>query len=280
MNLLDANGITINYSLEGPPDAQTIVLINGLADDLSTWSAQLPPLLAAGYRVLTFDNRGVGNSSKPIAPYSASLFAADTKALVAALDISKFHLMGVSMGGMIAQEYALAYPSDLISLTLACTYAAPGPFCSRMFSMWADMAVSSDNGQSLVARDTMLWCFTPEFFTKRGDEAEAIEKAYEEEGMSVDAYLSQLSVARDFDTRDRLHRLGDGDGPTGLKEQFKVMVLAGVEDILIPTRLSRELWELIPGAEWWTVRGGHGCLWEFQESFNEAFMDFLRRSEG
>ncbi|MCJ1245076.1 hypothetical protein MMC30_002277 [Trapelia coarctata] len=279
MPLLQANDIIINYSLQGPSNGETIVLINGLADDLATWSAQLPPLLAAGHRVLTFDNRGIGKTSKPIARYSASLLVADTKALVTALGISKFNLMGVSMGGMIAQEYALTYPSDLISLTLACTYAAPGPFCSKMFTMWKNMALSSDNGMALVTTDTLLWCFTPEFFTKRGEEVREIEKAYEEGGMSADVYLSQLAAVREFDTRDKLFRLGDGDGPKGMKEEFKVLVLAGEQDILIPTSLSRELWEMIPGAEWRTVKGGHGCMWEFPESFNEAFLEFLQRSK-
>lgn len=280
MSLLQANGITIHYFLKGDPHAETIVLINGLADDLSTWSAQLPPLLSAGYRILTFDNRGVGKTSKPTAPYSASLLAADTKALVTALGISKFHLMGVSMGGMIAQEYALAYPADLLSLTLASTYAAPGPFCSKMFSMWQDMAVSSDKGLGHVATDTLLWCFTPEFFTERGDEVREIEKAYKEGEMTVDAYMSQLSVITEFDARDKVFSLGAGDGPKGRKEEFRVLVLAGEQDILIPTGLSRDLWKAIPGAEWGTVKGGHGCMWEYPESFNEVFLDFVQRSKG
>ena len=116
------------------------MLVNGLADDLETWTGQVPALLEAGYRVLSFDNRGIGLSDKPLGPYTTAMLAADAKALVDQLQVTDFHLLGVSMGGMIAQEYALAYPDDLLSVTLACTYAAPGPFCSRMFSLWADMA--------------------------------------------------------------------------------------------------------------------------------------------
>ena len=139
MPTVSVNGIDINYSLEGD-GGRTIVLVNGLADDLNTWELQMADLLAAGYRVLRFDNRGVGLSSTPPGPYTSRLLADDAKALVDQLELSGFHLMGVSMGGMIAQEYALAYPDDLATVTLACTYAAPGPFCSRMFSMWHDMA--------------------------------------------------------------------------------------------------------------------------------------------
>src|SRR5439155_27061703 len=91
--------------------------------------------------------------------------------LVDALGITRFHLMGVSMGGMIAQNYALAHPDDLASLTLACTYAAPGPFCGRMFAMWGDLAPVL--GVPFVMRDVLLWAFTLEFFrTRAADLAE------------------------------------------------------------------------------------------------------------
>src|SRR5713226_8108292 len=151
------NGIEINYRLAGAGD-ETIVLVNGLADDLETWGFQEPDLTDAGYRLLLFDNRGIGRSGKPAGPYSSRMLADDAKALVDHLGITGFHLLGVSMGGMIVQEYALAYPDDLKSLTLACTYAAPGPFCSRMFAMWADAAPVL--GIPFVLRDVMLWAFT------------------------------------------------------------------------------------------------------------------------
>ena len=142
MPVAKVNDIDVNYKLEGDGE-ETIVLINGLADDLETWVLQMDDFLAAGYRVLRFDNRGIGASSKPAGPYSSRMLADDAKALVDSLGITDFHLMGVSMGGMIAQEYALAYGGDLRSATFGCTYAAPGPFCSRMFAMWAAWRRSS-----------------------------------------------------------------------------------------------------------------------------------------
>src|SRR6202007_2102292 len=168
------NGIELNYRLEGD-GKETIVLINGLADDLTTWELQVAEFLAAGYRVLRFDNRGVGASAKPAGPYSSRLLADDAKALVDSLGVTDFHLMGVSMGGMIAQEYALSYPGDLRSVTLGCTYAAPGPFCSRMFAMWADMAPVL--GIPFVMRDVTLWAFTVPFFEQRTAELEEFETA-------------------------------------------------------------------------------------------------------
>src|SRR2546421_457746 len=158
MPTASVNGIDINYRLDGDGE-RTVVLVNGLADDLETWVLQMEDLLGAGYRVLRFDNRGVGRSSAPAGPYTTKLFAEDAKALVDELGLRDFHLVGVSMGGMIAQEYAIAYGGDLRSLTLGCTYAEPGPFCSRMFAMWADMA--PELGIPFVMRDVTLRAVTP-----------------------------------------------------------------------------------------------------------------------
>jgi 3-oxoadipate enol-lactonase len=255
--------IEINYRLEGD-GAETIVLINGLADDLETWSLQMGDLLAAGYRVLRFDNRGIGASSKPAGPYSSQMLAHDAKALVDELGITDFHLMGVSMGGMIAQEYALAYGSDLRSVTFGCTYAAPGPFCSRMFSMWADMAPVL--GVSFIMRDVSLWAFTAGFFEQRGAEAAEFETAMRYMDQPVHAYLAQLAVIQDHDATGRLSQI-----------TTPALVLAGEEDILIPVSLSRRLHEGVPGSAWATTMGGHACLWEHPAPFNETFLEFVRQ---
>jgi 3-oxoadipate enol-lactonase len=261
MPLVSANGIDINYRDEGT-GRETIVLVNGLSDDLETWSYQVPAFLEAGYRVIRFDNRGVGESSKPAGPYTTQMFAQDTKALVDHLNLEPFHMVGISMGGMIAQEYALAYPQDLRSVTLACTYAAPGPFCSRMYSMWADQAPVL--GVPAVMRDVVLWCFTLEFFEARPDELAAIETAMNFMNQPVPAYLAQIESIRLHDTIDRLPGI-----------RVPTLVLAGAADILIPVDLSLRLHELIPDSTWATTKGGHACIWEFPQEFNETVLNYL-----
>jgi 3-oxoadipate enol-lactonase len=258
--------IEINYQLEGDGD-ETIVLINGLADDLETWVLQIDDLVGAGYRVLRFDNRGVGKTSAPPGPYTSRMLADDAKGLVDQLGLSNFHLMGVSMGGMIAQEYALAYQDDLKSLTLACTYAAPGPFCSRMFSMWADMA--RPLGVPFIMRDVTLWAFTVPFFEEREEEAKEFEAEMAAMPMPVEAYLAQLNVIQKHDTTGRLDSI-----------RVPTLVLAGEEDILIPVRLSKRLQESIPSAAWATSKGGHACMWEHPQEFNATFLGFVNEHRG
>jgi 3-oxoadipate enol-lactonase len=263
MPVVTINDLTIHYQLEGDGD-ETIVLINGLADDLQTWVFQMADFLAAGYRVLRFDNRGIGASSKPAGPYSSRMLADDAKALVDSLGITDFHLMGVSMGGMIAQEYALAYGADLRSVTFGCTYAAPGPFCSRLFAMWADLAPVL--GVPFVMRDVTLWAFTVDFFEQREAELAEFEQAMRYLDQPVHAYLAQLAVIQRHDTTSRLGELA-----------LPALVLAGERDILIPVTLSRRLADGVAGAEFVTTPGGHACLWEHPTEFNQAFLKFLQR---
>jgi 3-oxoadipate enol-lactonase len=257
------NDIDVNYKLEGD-GPETIVLINGLADDLETWVFQVEDFLAAGYRVLRFDNRGIGASSKPAGPYSSRMLADDAKALVDSLGIADFHLMGVSMGGMIAQEYALAYGADLRSATFGCTYAAPGPFCSRMFDMWAGMAPVL--GVPYVMRDVTLWAFTVPFFEQRGEELAEFETAMRYMDQPLHAYLAQLAVIQQHDTTSRLGQIA-----------VPTLVLAGEQDILIPVSLSQRLHEQVPGSQWAITRGGHACLWEYPAEFNQAFLEFTKQ---
>ena len=258
------NGITLNYLIDGPDSAaETIVLINGLADDLESWGFQIPALVEAGFRVLRFDNRGIGKSDAPAGDYSSRMLADDAKALVDHLGVRNFHLMGVSMGGMIAEEYAINYGGDLKSLTLGCTYGKADAFCQNMFAMWADLARATS--VPFVMRDVALWAFTGPFFEERPADAAEFAAAMAALPMSLAAYMSQLAVIQAHDATDRLALI-----------KVPTLVLAGEEDILIPVRLSKDLQQAIPGAHWATVPGGHACLWESPDPFNAAFIEFVR----
>ncbi|KAK4560811.1 hypothetical protein LTR86_005391 [Recurvomyces mirabilis] len=289
MPTIEANGINIKYLLEGPESGDLLVLINGLADDLETWSAQVPAFLEAGYRVLRYDNRGIGKTSRTPGPYTSELLADDLEALLEALGINEgFHLLGVSMGGMIAQSYALKHPNrplpktsgdasngttgrHLLSLSLCCTYAQPTAFCTRMFSLWAEMAQKMSVQD--VMRDVTLWAFTVPFFRSRTTELEEVEEAMRGLDLGAPEYLAQLNVIQTFDTTAQLEGLKNEEKVLGGFDaeeagQGRVMVLAGKTDILIPVVLSRELAERIEGS-------GHGCMWEFPDDFNKVVLGFL-----
>lgn len=126
-----------------------------------------------------------------------------------------------------------------------------------------------------VMRDVTLWAFTVPFFRARTKELEEVEEAMRQLDMSLESYLAQLNVIQVFDTTDALAKVASEGAVLGGLSEGEVMVLAGDEDILIPVQLSKELQSSIKGAVWKTSRGGHGCMWEFPDEFNEIMVRFL-----
>ncbi len=166
---------------------------------------------------------------------------------------------------MISEEYAIAYPGDIKSVTLACTYGKADAFCQTMFAMWADLAEKVD--VHFVMRDVALWAFTGPFFEERPGDAAEFAAAMATLDQDVPTYLALLSAIQ---THDATGRLGQIKAPT--------LVLAGEEDILIPVAMSRRVHEGIPGSEWQTTPGGHASIWEHPQPFNEAILAFLERN--
>jgi 3-oxoadipate enol-lactonase len=260
MPTITANGLELSYLIEGN-GPETLVLVNGLADTKESWEAQLPAF-AERYRVVSYDNRGVGETTTTAGPYTTKQMADDLASLVDGIGLDRFHLLGVSMGGMIAQEYAIAHADRLLSASFCCTYSSPGPFCLRMFSCWRDLVPVL--GVGFTQREVILWAFTTDFFENQEATVEEIEQLMAANPQSPEGYLAQLHSIEAHDTRGRLAAV---TCPT--------LTLAGREDILIYPKLSRRLHDELPTSTWVEVPGGHACLWEFPDEFNQAVLDFL-----
>jgi pimeloyl-ACP methyl ester carboxylesterase len=260
MPTIRANGLDLAYQIDGD-GPETLVLVNGLADAKESWEAQIPAF-AERYRVVSFDNRGVGASPAPPGPYTTEQMADDLGGLVDELGIQRFHLLGISMGGMIAQEYAIAHSERLLSASFCCTYSYPGPFCLRMFSCWRDLVPVL--GVGFTQREVILWAFTTDFFEQREDALIEIEQLMAANPQPAEAYLAQLASIELHDARGRLAAVA-----------CPAMTLVGADDILIYPELSRRLHDELPSSQWVEVPGGHACLWEDPAAFNEAVLHFL-----
>ena len=265
MPTIRAHGLDLSYRIDGD-GPETLVLVNGLADAKESWEAQIPAF-SERYRVISFDNRGIGESPTPPGPYTTAGMAEDLAGLVDALGVGRFHLLGVSMGGMIAQEYAIAHADRLLSASFCCTYSYPGPFCLRMFQCWRDLVPTL--GVGFTQREVILWAFTTDFFEQREDELAAVEDEMANNAQSVDAYLAQLHSIERHDTRGRLARVTCASH-----------TLIGEGDLIVYPKLSRRLHDELPHSVWGEVPGGHACLWEYPDAFNAAVLAYLAGHDG
>lgn len=261
MPLAQVNGIERFYRETGSGDA--LLLINGLGGTSLNWEPLLPAL-AARFRVITSDNRGVGRSAAPPGPYTTRQMAEDAAALLAHLGVARAHVVGSSLGGMIAQELALAYPTLVDRLVLFATLARPrlaiiGPWLS-----FIEQAMERGLDPAGVAALGLGWWYSPAFLARpdRVEEALAWRDPYPAPAHGIAA---QAAAARTHDALDHLPRIA---APT--------LVLVGAEDIFTPVYYARELAVGIPGARLRVlVRGGHAALWEYPEAGAAALLAFL-----
>jgi pimeloyl-ACP methyl ester carboxylesterase len=248
MATVEANGIEIFYEItgSGPP----LTMIMGLGCSSRQWQWMVP-FLAESFQVITFDNRGVGRTSKPDREYTTDLFAEDSAELLKALGIERTHIFGISVGGMIAQKYALNYPEMVDRLVLGCTmpnfFHLP-PAAEDSERMQTSQLLPPDESV-----DVMMRLFLSEkFFNESPDQAAALKKIMLAEKLEQgeDAFLLQLGAAMSHDT---LEQVKDITAPT--------LVIAGDLDPMAPVENSRFLAEQISDSTLIEFPGVRHAFW-------------------
>jgi 3-oxoadipate enol-lactonase len=243
-----------------------LVLVMGFGGDHLAWGLQIPAF-AAKYRVIAFDNRGVGQSDAPDVPYSTAMMADDTVGLMDALGIEGAHVCGVSMGGMIAQEVALRHPPRVRTLQLHATLARPDAYLRALVEGWRKVRIALGREEAL--RVLALWLFAPGTYEERPEFVElvlqnAIANPYPQ---PLHGYLHQGDAVLGHDTLARLDRL-----------RCPTLVSVADQDILVPPRFSHAIAQLVAGAEFKTLAdAGHAYMWEKPEEFNAMCLEFLAR---
>jgi pimeloyl-ACP methyl ester carboxylesterase len=274
MSTARVGSVDLYYEEHGSGDP--LLLIMGLAADSTAWMFQLPAF-APHYRTIIFDNRGVGRSSKPPGPYSIHQMADDAAGLLDTLDVARAHVVGVSMGGMIAQELALRHPKRVRGLVLACTYPEPDADIERQreFSITQLGGSVSADGElqiDVTALDPMLFFqhLLPRVFNQAFIDAE-LPKLLQlfggalQFGFSMEAILGQVEAVMGHRATARLHEI---KAPT--------LVITGDGDLLIPPGNSDIIARHIPNAKLVKVPGGsHGFNFETPDLFNREVVDFL-----
>ena len=261
MPTTEANGQTLYYEVHG--EGEPLLLVMGLAADTMAWALQVPAF-SARYKTVIFDNRDVGRSSMADGPYEITDMAADALALADALELESFHLVGVSMGGAIAQEIALAAPERIRSLTLAVTFAAGGAWARKLSETWSARVRQMSLEQRVD--ELMLLNLSEAFFENAEGVAFLRDLMLQNpHPQSADAFARQLDASSRHNTRDRLSDLA-----------MPIQVIGAEYDILVPFWKSRELSELIPDARLTVIDSSpHGANLERAEEFNRLVLEFV-----
>lgn len=259
-----SDGLRISYDVRGPREGEPVLLIQGLGTDSRGWALQRRAI-ARRHRVITFDNRGVGRSDKPLDGYGLERMALDSVEVLDALGVDAAHVMGASMGGVIAQVLAVRHPSRVRSLVLACTACRHHRWRRELLAEWAEMA--SEAGMRAWAHEHLRWIVGPRSLRRFGAGFGLLAPVFM--SAPAHAFAGQIQAILALDDELRLE-LSTVDVPT--------LVLVGSQDTLTPQADAEEIAELIPGAELAVVRGGaHGFMVEAAPSFNRAVLDFLGR---
>jgi pimeloyl-ACP methyl ester carboxylesterase len=242
-------------------EGEPLLLIMGLGYSLEMWHRSLP-VLSRRYRTLVFDNRGVGRSACPAGPYSIAEMAADAAAVLDSAGIRRAHVFGVSMGGMIAQEFALAYPDRTGKLVLGCT-ACGGPKAVRAEPEAGAMLTN----RAAMGMEEAIAAAVP-FIYHPHTAREQIEKDLALRRRNYPApegYKAQLQAVLNWQSYDRLDRI---TAPT--------LVIHGETDRLVPAGNGKLIADRIPVAKWVLLpEASHLFTTDQPEPAHQAILEFL-----
>ena len=242
-------------------EGETLVLLAGLGAKGTSWRPFLERA-ARHYRVLTFDLPGSGSAPALAGPTSMRELAIAALELLDELGIERAHLVGRSMGGMVAQELALAAPQRIRRLGLVCTTGRCDVHLACVFELWARMAEAGVPA-NLRHQSSLLWCLGHEALSDQ-QRARAYLEARSKHDRPAD-YALQARACAAHDALDRLSAL-----------RMPTLVLAGGDDRLTPPHHAEALVKAIPAAELAHVSGsGHLAYLEQPERFAEKVLGFL-----
>jgi 3-oxoadipate enol-lactonase len=250
MPVIDAGDVQLSYerSGSGPP----LLLIMGLSGTFLHWGEPFLNGLRGDFDTIVYDHRGVGASSRLEFPFTIADLAQDAAGLLAALEVESAHVMGISMGSMIAQELALGHPELVRTLTLGCTYCG-GPGNSLPAQPEVGAAVMSGDRERAVRA---TWeANVSSGFAQDADAYAAFRAIGLERPVAVAVMMEQLAAIAAHDTSTRLGALG-----------MPTLVVHGTEDRIIPVAHGRMVAELIPSSRleiWPDI--GHLFFWELPE---------------
>jgi len=262
--------VDIYYEIHGPPEAPPLVLIGGWASYRWIWFRQIPTLKTK-YRCIVFDNRGSGRSSKPDYPYSMEMFAKDTVGLMDVLGVRTAYILGISMGGLIAQQIAISYPERVKGLIIVSShFGGPNQIHMDDRTLALLVALPTETVSMEQAREMRYKAtFSPQFLMENRTVIEQIDVWAERYPTPLHAQVNQSAATSAFNSESELKQI---TAPT--------LILHGDQDKAVPTENGRLLAERISKSRLVILQGAsHFCIIEKHEKFNNEVMNFIDEME-
>ena len=264
---VEVNGLKFHVQKVG--EGTPLVMIMGLGAPGEKWRHNYE-LLGKYFQCVVIDNRGAGESDKPEVPaYTTDEMSDDVLGIMDALGIEKAHVMGVSMGGAIAQLVALKRPEAVISLLLTSTFASVSPSFDKALSI---ICALKDDTDPALLKELNLWMTNGQY--TQIHHPEKIAKSIAEDAsypypMPVYAYKAQAAACLSHDTAGRLHEL-----------KMPVLIASGAKDLFMNIEKTMELVNGIPHAEFYlSPEGGHIHQWEYADVYDSLVLGFLLKND-
>jgi 3-oxoadipate enol-lactonase len=257
------DGVTIAYHTWGKRDGTPVVMIQGLGMDARGWALQRGAF-GRRHRCLAPDNRGTGHSDAPPGPYDLQRMAEDVIACMDDAGMTRAHIVGASMGGVIAQIIGVLHPERTLSLTLACTACRHHEWRRELFAEWANV-VSDEGMQGLLDDDGLRWLIGSRLQRRFGVFVNVLARVVMQ--TKPHAFIAQVDAIQNASDELRFE-LPNIAVPT--------FVITGSQDTLTPLGDAEELAELIPTSRLYVLRGvAHGLMAEAPNAFNDVVLKFV-----
>ncbi|MBS3786769.1 alpha/beta fold hydrolase [Candidatus Bipolaricaulota bacterium] len=260
------NGVDLYYEVkgEGPP----LVMIQGLGYSSRFWFNQVPEL-KEDFELVLFDNRDVGKSEIVDREYEMEDMARDVKGLIDELNLNQVNVLGLSMGGYIAQHLALGWPDLVEKLILVSTHAGGPKYLAATGDLWEEILDVEGLSEREIYRKGYRYSVSEDFF----EDEETVEKLVDmrvEDAQPEEAYQRQFQAASEFDLSDRLGEI-----------ETDTLIVSGEEDRVVPGQFAEQLNEGIPNSRLEVVEGAaHLIHIEKPEVLNSLVTDFISDSNG
>jgi 3-oxoadipate enol-lactonase len=262
MPIASAGNIELSYERSG--EGPALLLIMGMSGTMMHWGEPFLGALRSDFEVITYDHRGVGNSTPTREPFTIPTLAQDAAALLDALEVDSAHVLGISMGGMVAQELALSHPQRLRTLLLGCTYCG-GPESAlsspEVLQALAEGMNSGDRERAI--RTAWEVNVSARFASERDDAYRSFLQIGLANAVPVALILQQMQAIVEHDTSERLAQI-----------ELPTLIVHGTEDQMLPVANAQLISRYVPHAQLEILDDvGHLFFWEQPQRSAELVRD-------